>query len=498
MASEKFRRQLRQEAELWWKEQLIDPAVYEKLSHRYQFASLEGEASNRFLMILLGLGAVLLGLGAITWIAANWQGWTRMIKVSVLLSGLIGVNALGFYLWRSLGPSPAAVSRRRWGHALLILGVFVLGANLGLLPQMFHQGGPVSVLFLLWGFCVTLMAYGLRLTSLGITGMILLVIGYFASLGALESPGPGMSAWAWVSYGMPLLVVGLFLPLAYGCRSRPLFGLGAIAFALSFDFNLFWGNGFWRNLWPNWLMGSLLFVAPALLWAFDRDMWQLSGVWRVRRRLPDRSVLGTERSLTEAFGAIARVIALILLCINLYAFSFHGLWQQTPDVETVAATRSLFDRWTWPLLIDEAVLLVATFFGWLALVKQFPGLNRLQLRALNSAMVGLLIGVPVGLYLYAELVQPLPVIAPYGLNILLALLAIGLIRDGLALGTRSLFWGGMVLLVLDILTRMFEYDTALMLKALAFALCGVAVLLAGIWFERKSHRPASQPELPVS
>jgi uncharacterized membrane protein len=523
MASDKFRRQLRQEAELWWKEQLIDPVLYEKLSSRYQFAALEGEASNRFVMILLGLGCVLLGLGAITFIAANWQGWTRVIKVSLLLSGLVGINTLGFYLWRSVGLSAAAASRRRWGHALLILGVFVLGANLGLLPQMFHQGGPVSVLFLLWGFCVTLMAYGLQLTSLGIMALILLGIGYFTSLGALESPGLGISPWTWVSYTMPLVIVGLFLPLAYGGRSRILFGLGAIAFALTLNFNLFWGNGFWRNLWPNGLMGSLLFLGPALLWAFDPDMWRLSGVWRVRRRVDSPgsntpgsntsgsntlgadgleanvlgsalgAALGSKESLRGDFQAIARVIALILLSLNLYAFSFHTFWQEPTNLDAVAGARSLFEPWTRSLLLDEVLFLLAAVFGWIALLKRFSGLNRFHLRALNSVLVGLLVATPVGLYLYAECVQPLPVIGPYVLNVLLGLLAIALIRDGLALGARSFFWGGMVLLVLDILTRMFEYETALMLKALAFSLCGIGVLLAGVWFERLSRRKARLP-----
>ncbi|NJN29318.1 MAG: hypothetical protein HC824_01720, partial [Synechococcales cyanobacterium RM1_1_8] len=30
-------------------------------------------------------------------------------------------------------------SRQRWGHALLLLAVLLLGANLGLLTQIFYQ-----------------------------------------------------------------------------------------------------------------------------------------------------------------------------------------------------------------------------------------------------------------------------------------------------------------------------------------------------------------------
>jgi uncharacterized membrane protein len=64
------------------------------------------------------------------------------------------------------------------------------------------------------------------------------------------------------------------------------------------------------------------------------------------------------------------------------------------------------------------------------------------------------------------------------------LLATGLIRIGLAQTQRFAFWGGMILLVSQIMSRTFEYDTELILKAFVFTLCGVGVILAGLWFER--------------
>uniref|UniRef100_A0ACD5H0J8 DUF2157 domain-containing protein n=1 Tax=Desertifilum tharense IPPAS B-1220 TaxID=1781255 RepID=A0ACD5H0J8_9CYAN len=57
MVSDKFRRQLRQEMKLWLAEGLIDPAFYDQLAERYQLDSLETAASNRFVAVLLGLGA---------------------------------------------------------------------------------------------------------------------------------------------------------------------------------------------------------------------------------------------------------------------------------------------------------------------------------------------------------------------------------------------------------------------------------------------------------
>jgi len=51
--SDKFRRQLRQEAEQWRTEGLIDTSVYEQLRDRYKFNDLETSASNAIAINLM-------------------------------------------------------------------------------------------------------------------------------------------------------------------------------------------------------------------------------------------------------------------------------------------------------------------------------------------------------------------------------------------------------------------------------------------------------------
>jgi uncharacterized membrane protein len=76
------------------------------------------------------------------------------------------------------------------------------------------------------------------------------------------------------------------------------------------------------------------------------------------------------------------------------------------------------------------------------------------------------------------------VLAIFVFNVFLAILACGMIRQGLQSNQRRAFWGGMILLTLQIITRMLEYDTALLLKSMVFILCGFAVIGAGLWFEK--------------
>jgi hypothetical protein len=43
----------------------------------------------------------------------------------------------------------------------------------------------------------------------------------------------------------------------------------------------------------------------------------------------------------------------------------------------------------------------------------------------------------------------------------------------------------MLLLTLQIISRMWEYDTDLIFKSFVFAMCGVGIISAGLWFERR-------------
>ena len=68
-------------------------------------------------------------------------------------------------------------------------------------------------------------------------------------------------------------------------------------------------------------------------------------------------------------------------------------------------------------------------------------------------------------------------------NLLLFILAVILIRVGVARGNRYLFWVGMLLVALQFLSRLLEYTDDLMLMSLVLFGCGVGAIAAGLWFE---------------
>jgi hypothetical protein len=54
--------------------------------------------------------------------------------------------------------------------------------------------------------------------------------------------------------------------------------------------------------------------------------------------------------------------------------------------------------------------------------------------------------------------------------------AIELIRKALATGKRRGFWSEIILLVLQIASRMLEYDTGLILKAIVLFIRGIGII----------------------
>ena len=89
------------------------------------------------------LGGLLLGMGAITFIAANWQQLNGLTKLLIGLGGLYANTGLLF-----------ALDRRQPGHwlfhGLVLLLVILFGANIMLIAQTFHINAHWPNGILLW------------------------------------------------------------------------------------------------------------------------------------------------------------------------------------------------------------------------------------------------------------------------------------------------------------------------------------------------------------
>ncbi len=459
MMPEKFRQQLRQEAIAWREEGLIQPSLYDHLSDRYQFDQIDSTARNTFVMILLGLGSVLIALAVITFIAANWQEWSRLAKVLLLVSLFIGINSGGFYLWRGAGQRWQA----RLGQALLLLGALLIGPSLALFSQMFHQTGSVQILFLVWGLAVLVMAYSLCLPMLGIVSIILVSMGYF-----WYYPDPGVHGlWLSLLAYFPLIAIALFFPLARWSRSAWLLRLVVLFTVFALQFKLLQFVNTLNNFNHSWtLLGAIAAscLIPFLLWG--------------------SRALGSIFAEEDDVALSSSRLAVVYVSFFSFLFSFNNWWRNPVSLATGTETTSAMVNGLVLVVLFSAIALAL----WWRLGTLHGSIWRLTLSDTSFAAVLLIIA---GLLWAHWTFGPLWVIGTLILNLLLTLIAIACIQEALSSSDRQGFWWGLLVLVVQIMSRMLEYDTGLLAKSLAFLLCGVGVILAGLWFERYVRTLAS-------
>jgi len=457
-----FQQKLRKEAQSWIDEGFISSSQYEQIAERYQFKNLEAAARDRNKAIAIGVGGILLCLGIITFIAGNWQGGSREIKFILLISLFLAIAITGFYTWRQPEGKKLQQSKRSLGEGLLILSAFILGANLLLIAQMFNIAGSISQLFLAWGLGVVVMAYSLSFNSLGILSIVLVEIGYWTGLEDLWYSSGELTWSRLVVQHMPLLAWLLFVPLAYICRSRWIFGLAAFVFASSLQANL---NPLpllnYADIAP-WVASFAFALPPALFWSYDDLLFPT-----INYRL---------------FQSLARNLALVSFGIVFYVLSFRWVWE-SPDYDYNQPT-TLINLFESLPIIDLGILSGLAVLQWLFLLRQRNNPPRREVIFTTAVISTFLVFITLVPF-WHQTISRIDELGIFIFNVLLATLAWGLIQEGLKLSNRSSFWGGMLLITLQIVSRVQEYDTDLLFKSLVFVLCGSALISAGLWFERR-------------
>ncbi|HEX8659639.1 MAG TPA: DUF2157 domain-containing protein [Hymenobacter sp.] len=129
------RKFLETEGSSWVAEGLISEEQRLKLLARYP-----PEAQALGLLPLLG--SILVGLSALSVVAANWQALPDVLRLALLLSSLVGAYAAGAYFLRRGNPD--------LGHGLIGLGLILFGASIILVSQIYQLVGYDASGLLAW------------------------------------------------------------------------------------------------------------------------------------------------------------------------------------------------------------------------------------------------------------------------------------------------------------------------------------------------------------
>lgn len=447
MVSEKFRYQLHKEVKQWQAEGLIEGDLYAQLAHRYEFNALVNSVDNRFVVLLISLASLLVTGAAIATVITYWQFWSKELKIFLLVTLFVSTNATGFYFWQR-----AKASWQTWlGKSLLLVGALLLGANLALMTQLFQQNSLLDRLFLVWGLGILAMAYSLRLAFLGILATLLGAIGYSIGIVTLLIPREFYNFQLAIEH-MPLLVSLLGIPLAYWCRSRWLFVLQALFIVYSLEINLpvFLANFYNYSPLTRGMMQAIACVLPpALLWAY---------------RAP--------------FAIVARYLALLFISVLFSWFSFRSSWNFYPY-----RTGSQIVWSDWLKLLDVLFFSGLTLLSWWQLGKR----DRKWRLDFKSTLVCFSLILTAVMVCWHFSIEALGDTATLVFNLLLLLLAVFLLREGLKTRARSCFWAGISLIIVQVISRWWEYKTDGFEAASALFLGCLVAIAAGLWFEGYLH-----------
>lgn len=177
------RKFLETESPGWVADGLISEAQRQQLLARYP-----PEAQPLGLLPLLG--SVLVGLSALSVVAANWQALPAALRLALLLGSLLGAYGAGAYFLRR--------GNADLGHGLIGLGLILFGASIVLTSQLYQLVGYDASGLLAWvvaGVAVSYV-YGSRLLVL-----LTVLIGAAVQTYCVESLGIYSYVTAWLVVG---------------------------------------------------------------------------------------------------------------------------------------------------------------------------------------------------------------------------------------------------------------------------------------------------------
>lgn len=427
--SSSFRKQLKRTIPLWQEQGLLTEQQGVQLGEYYRLDHVKTESTQLLLSIIYTVGAVLIGVGVISFVAAHWNHINRPIKVTLLFATMLSAHGLGYHLWFINGKYP------RLGHALIFLGTLIFGANVGLMAQVFHISGGSGRMFGVWAIGAAAVAYAVRSIPNATVAVVMAFLFFIGFSGIWDGPDR-------VVFWYPFVAALVLVPLVYLCNSRWLLWL--VMVNLSITSPVIFGEQV--GLWGAYMI-SIGLGAAFLGW----------GIFNSR----SRSFQHFSRHCMNAGAA--------LVLLFLYLLSFGDCAR-----ELEMNLRHLFYDNRVILSMGLGYLISAAAFYAISIYVNYKRMDDvltvllLGIGGFAAGIVGLVAG-QVGTMILT--------------NVLLIAIAFSLIRASFSEEDRRKFWCGAVVLGAVIVGRTLEFETGLLIKAIAFTGSGVGVIIGGVLFE---------------
>jgi uncharacterized membrane protein len=425
MPPARFRRQLKEQLPILESEGLITSQQSQSLFARYQLDALGSEAMNILLSVIYTIGAVLIAIGIISFVATHWEDIGRSTKIIMIFAVMLIAHTAGFYLWKIRGSYP------KLGHTLVLLGTLIFGANIGLMAQIFHiQSNPANG-FMAWTLGAIIIAYATKSVPNAVLAAITAIIALFSSIDHYPA-----HAIIW----FPLAALILFVPFIYYTKSRWALCSTLILLTIAMPFSLSGDDVGEFSSVVGFALSGLLFFS-----------------W---------GTVSQHKELTQFISPTAWFFGVFNASLATYLYSFHDF------------NRSMgvyfYTNFTTTCIVASILLL-------LSLILMGISFSR-RIKLLHAFLLGLIAANLAVIVLLSQIVSffELTIIA----NLIFILMIILLFIASFTHEDRRIFWASVLMAALLILSRTLEYETELLIKAIIFTACGVGIIIAGVMFER--------------
>jgi len=387
------------------------------------------------------LGVLLFGSGVITFIAANWDEITKVIKLLILFGAM----------WAAL--AAAGWCRARHLHAwlsesVLLLAVIMFGANIMLIAQIYHIDAHYPDGIMTWALGGMLTSWLLRSRTAFVAAIVLAVL------------WTGMESFDFHRFHWPFLILfAAFVWVMYANRWRHMLHLVMLAFLL---WSLFCTASFtwWdRHLHLVYLTQSyFLFYLALFLAGMHLALTKGAAVYA---------------DVVQKYAAFAALAAFFVLTFPRFLES--RFWGMT-GIEYRAQAQ---EQWLW--ITDILLIVLAGLALWhrqRSTRQQQRGTHHVWGMGLLAVILAIMVA---NLFVFGESGGAVAVV----FNLLYFTALVWLIYFGMQEGDRHLVNMAFMFFAVALLARYFDTFWELLDRSLFFMAGGALLLALGIFFERK-------------
>ncbi len=415
------------------------------------------------------MGVFLIGGGIILYFAANWDGMSKLLKLTLLLGAMWAAYGVAFVFLRNQQDL-----EQKMGQALLALGLLLFGANIMLVAQAFHISDRAPNGILMWALGALAGAWMLRSHVLAFIGILLAtlwtgmeVISLFSGMEPAFAPWPYVVHWPF-----PIVWAGFaWLAGKNGWRGAARLAAMVMVWWLWITFSDLFGFGFSELIGSSeaHFANRLSFLLMAVLFLAGRR--------------------AESHALTRPSAATLRNTALLAGIFFLYLSTLRGDFAIRETVSLFVGVEAGEVVVTTTSAANLAALILAAVgaaLAWLERTRPASETERLPARLLATLAACILISAALVPWNFEP--PGLALAAYVAVNGLFMLAMAGTVYGGYLAGNRTAVNMGLLFFILWITALYFDTFFGLMDRSLFFVGAGVLLLGGGYALQRQRRR----------